>query len=263
MHWLLDLQTVIGPQFMAVVSLSNSPQLWLAVGQIIAVDILLAGDNAVIIALACRMLPSRQRFWGMILGAGVAVLMRVAFTLVISGAMNWPFVKLGGGLLLLWIAIRLIVPDPLRHGGRSVAAADNLLRAIWIIAVADLIMSLDNVVAIAALADTAAAAIDPIHAGSVRAALIAFGLACSIPLIVAGSAAVMWILERFPLVLWGGGALLGWIAGGLIAKDPMVASYIPPAMQGAASIAGAAIAALVVVVWGYVLVRKRRHFDTP
>src|SRR6188472_4053269 len=135
---------------------------WIAAAQIIGVNIILSGDNAVVIAMACLSLPPRQRLWGMILGAGVAVLLRVLFTLVVAQAMGYPFLKLVGGLLLLWVAIKLIVPEPEGEGGK-VEAADNLWRAVRIITIADIVMSLDNVIAIAASAESAAATVDIAH----------------------------------------------------------------------------------------------------
>src|SRR4029450_13380972 len=125
------------------------PAFCVAVGQIIGVNVILSGDNAVVIALACRMLPPRQRLWGMILGAGVAVLLRIVFTMVVPPAMALPGLKLVGGLLLLWVAVKLVVPEE-NDGEGKIEAAENLWRAVWIIAVADIVMSLDNVIAIAA-----------------------------------------------------------------------------------------------------------------
>jgi YjbE family integral membrane protein len=127
---------------------------WISVLQIIGVNIILSGDNAVVIALACMTLPPRQRFWGMVLGAGVAVLLRVIFTLVVAQAMAYPFLKLVGGALLLWVAVNLVAPD--EDGDSKVESAETLWRAVRIIAIADIVMSLDNVIAIAASAETAA-----------------------------------------------------------------------------------------------------------
>jgi YjbE family integral membrane protein len=199
---------------------------WVAVGQIIGVNIILSGDNAVVIALACMQLPARQRFWGMILGAGVAVLLRVLFTLVVAQAMGYPFLKLVGGLLLLWVAIKLIVPEPEGHGDK-VQAADNLWRAVRIITIADIVMSLDNVIAIAASAESAAATVDIAHAAGIKTSLIIIGLATSVPLIVAGSALLMQLLERYPILVWAGGGLLGWVAGDIMIKDDAL-SYVFP-----------------------------------
>ena len=163
---------------------------WVAVGQIIWINILLSGDNAVVIALACRSLPPRQRFWGILLGAGAAVLLRIIFTLIIAQIMAVPFLKLVGGLLLLWIAIKLIVPSE-SHGEESVKAGDTLWRAVWLVTVADIVMSLDNVIAIAAAAETAAARVDLANALTIKTILIVFGLATSVPLIIAGSTLLM------------------------------------------------------------------------
>src|SRR5215203_855687 len=148
---------------------------WLGAAKIIGINIVLSGDNAVVIALACRMLPPKERFWGMILGAGVAVLLRILFTLVVAQAMGYPFLKLVGGLLLLWVAVKLVVPE--EDGGEGkVTAADNLWRAVRIVAIADIVMSLDNVIAIAAAAETAGIRVDPAHADSIKTVLIIFGL---------------------------------------------------------------------------------------
>jgi YjbE family integral membrane protein len=171
-----------------------SPAFWVAAGQIIGINIILSGDNAVVIALACRMLPAKERFWGMILGAGVAVLLRILFTLVVAQAMGYPFLKLAGGILL-WVAVKLVVPEE-DHGEGKVAAADNLWRAVRIVAIADIVMSLDNVIAIAAAAETAGIRVDPANAEHIKTALIIFGLVTSIPLIVAGSALLMSLLDR-------------------------------------------------------------------
>ena len=167
-----------------------SPAFWVAAGKIIGINIILSGDNAVVIALACRMLPPKERFWGMVLGAGVAVVLRILFTLVVAQAMEYPFLKLVGGILLLWVAVKLVVPED-EHGEGKVTAADNLWRAVRIVAVADIVMSLDNVIAIAAAAESAAAVVDLAHASTIKTVLIVFGLVTSVPLIVAGSALLM------------------------------------------------------------------------
>src|SRR5262245_59636092 len=168
---------------------------WVAVGQIIWINILLSGDNAVVIALACRSLPPRQRFWGILLGAGAAVLLRVIFTIIIAQIMGIPLLKLIGGALLFWIAIKLLVPSE-DHGEGSVEAGDTLWKAVCIVAVADIVMSLDNVIAIAAAAETAAARVDMGNAATIKAVLIIFGLATSVPLIIAGSALLMALFDR-------------------------------------------------------------------
>src|SRR6187431_2038071 len=201
------------------------PAFWIAVGQIIWINILLSGDNAVVIALACRSLPPKQRFWGILLGAGAAVVLRIFFTIIIAQIMTVPFLKLVGGLLLLWIAVKLVVPSD-EHGEDSVKAGDTLMRAVWLVTVADIVMSLDNVIAIAAAAESAAARVDLTHALTIKTTLIVFGLATSVPLIIAGSALLMRVMERFPILVWAGAALLGWVAGEIIIKDAALANYI-------------------------------------
>jgi len=176
---------------------------WTTVFEIILINILLSGDNAILIALACRKLPQPQRRWGMIIGAGVASILLIVFTAAISTLLTLPYLKLIGGCALLWIAFRLLVSDADEH---HVEAVEDLWRAVRIVVVADVIMSLDNVIAVAAAAR-----------GSYL--LLGLGLMVSIPMVIAGAALIMALLERFPLLVWAGGALLGWIAGGLIFDD--------------------------------------------
>jgi YjbE family integral membrane protein len=229
---------------------------WIAVAQIIGVNIILSGDNAVVIALACMMLPARQRLWGMILGAGVAVLLRVVFTLVVAQAMGYPFLKLVGGLLLLWVAVKLVAPD--EEGDSKVESAETLWRAVRIIAIADIVMSLDNVIAIAASAETAALRVDATHAMAIKSSLIIFGLATSVPLIVAGSALLMALLERFPILVWAGGALLGWVAGDIMIKDEALNWWINPTLLENLHYVAAVAGAVFVVGVGW-LIRSRRR----
>jgi YjbE family integral membrane protein len=186
---------------------------WVALLKIMWINVLLSGDNAVVIAMACLGLPPRQRLWGMILGAGVAVVLRIIFTVVIAQLMLLPYVKLIGGLALFYIAAKLLVPED--DDQSEVEAVEHLWRAVRIVAVADIIMSLDNVIAIAAAAQG-------------NFALILIGLAISIPLIVVGAALIMALLEQFPILVWAGAALLGWIVGETIATDPVIAGYLEP-----------------------------------
>jgi YjbE family integral membrane protein len=230
---------------------------WVAVGQIIWINILLSGDNAVVIALACRTLPPKQRFWGILLGAGAAVLLRILFTVVIAQIMTMPYLKLVGGLLLLWIAVKLIVPSE-EHSDDSVKAGDTLMRAVWIVTVADIVMSLDNVIAIAAAAESAAMRVDPSHALAIKTTLIVFGLATSVPLIIAGSAILMKVMERFPILVWAGAALLGWVAGEIIVKDGAVAGYLGDEFVHRVHLWSAAVGALFVVAVGW-LIRRVKH----
>ncbi|MGI8852047.1 MAG: TerC family protein [Methyloceanibacter sp.] len=227
----------------------DDPAFWLAVLQIIWIDILLSGDNAVVIALACRKLPPHQRKWGIILGTGVAIGLRVIFAGVITTLMTVPYVKLVGGLLLLWIAIKLLAPEEEGNGRArgQIEPVNNLWHAIKIIAIADAVMSLDNVLAIAAVAER----FDAPH----NIILLVFGLAVSIPLIMVGAALVIGLTERFPIVVWAGAALLGWIAGEIIAKDPLIAGHLDPATAHTVAMASALVGALFVVAFG--LVRRR------
>ncbi len=233
------------------------PAFWIAVGQIIWINILLSGDNAVVIALACRSLPPKQRFWGILLGAGAAVLLRIFFTIIIAQIMGLAFLKLVGGLLLLWIAVKLIVPSD-EHGEGSVKAGDTLMRAVWLVTVADIVMSLDNVIAIAAAAETAAMKVDATHALTIKTTLIVFGLATSVPLIIAGSALLMKVMEKFPILVWAGAALLGWVAGEIIVKDAAVISYMGEAWVDKVHLWAAAIGAVFVVALG-LAIRRAKH----
>ncbi|MFK4440017.1 YjbE family integral membrane protein [Caballeronia udeis] len=184
---------------------------WGAVLQIIVIDILLGGDNAVVIALACRNLPPQQRTRGVLLGTLGAIVLRVALIAFAVLLLDVPFLKFVGGLMLLWIGVKLMMPD---HSDPNIKPADQLWAAIKTIIVADAVMSLDNVIAVAGAAEAA----DPQH----RLALVIFGLLVSIPLIVWGSTLVLKLLDKFPIVIALGAGLLGWIAGGLIIDDPFL-----------------------------------------
>ncbi len=208
--------------------------------EIIWINILLSGDNAVVIALACRSLPPERRQAGILLGAGAAVGLRVIFTAMVVTLLALPWLKLGGGILLLGIAINLVKDDSDEH---DVAAAPTIWGAVRVIAIADLVMSLDNVIAIAAAAK-----------GSYG--LIIFGLLISVPLIVFGASIVMAGLTRYPALVWVGAALLGFVAGELIAGDPILHDTVAPLGSRAEIIVGVVAAALVVAV-AYVL-RLRR-----
>jgi YjbE family integral membrane protein len=231
---------------------------WIGVLQIILVNIILSGDNAVVIAMACLKLPPRQRFWGMILGAGVAVLLRVIFTLVIAQAMTYPYLKLIGGLLLFYVAIKLVAEDAGGEDG-GVESAHNLWRAVQIVAIADIVMSLDNVIAIAASAESAAAQVDLTHAMAIKSTLIIFGLATSVPLIIAGSAILMLLLDRYRVLVWGGGALLGWIAGDVMAADPALGGWFTQSVLHQLDIWGGPVGGCIVIGMGYLLVGRHRR----
>jgi YjbE family integral membrane protein len=189
------------------------PTFWLAALQIMGINILLSGDNAVVIALAVRALPPKERFWGMILGAGVAAVLLILFTGIVATLMELPYLKLVGGLALFWVAVKLVAPQA--HDAEDTPeAVEDLWRAVRVVVVANIVMSLDNVIAVAAAAKG-------------NYVLLGLGLAISIPVVIAGSALFLAIIERFPLVVWAGGALLGWIAGGLLPEDPAIAQYLP------------------------------------
>jgi YjbE family integral membrane protein len=205
-------------EFLHGFDINTQPQFWIAVLQIIWINVLLSGDNAIVIALACRNLPQKQRFMGMVLGTGVALLLRLVFAMIVSTLMLLPYVKIVGGALLFWIAVKLLAPGEETGNGRS--TSDSLWRAVKLIAVADVVMSLDNVIAVAAVAD-----------GSL--ALLVFGLGVSIPAIVAGANIIMAMLNYFPLIIWAGAGLLGWIAGDVIASDPIIADYAASLGAGA------------------------------
>src|SRR5712691_1096938 len=231
---------------------------WIAVLLIIFVNIILSGDNAVVIAMACLTLPPRQRLWGMILGAGVAVLLRVIFTLVIAQAMTYPYLKLVGGALLFYVAIKLVTEDA-DGDDEGVEGAQTLWRAVRIVAIADIVMSLDNVIAIAASAESAAAQVDLAHAMAIKSTLIIFGLATSVPLIIAGSAILMLLLDRYRVLVWGGGALLGWIAGDVMAADSALNDWFSEPVLHQLHIWGGPVGGIFVIGMGYVLVGKHRR----
>lgn len=220
----------------------DDPGFWFAVLQIIWIDILLSGDNAVVIALVCRQLPPNQRVWGVAVGTLVAIGLRIVFTGLVTTLMTMPYLKLIGGVLLIWIAIKLLGGEE-ESDDDNVKPVANLWHAVRIIVIADAVMSLDNVIAIA-------------MAARGNYALLMFGLAVSIPLIMAGAALIISLLERFPIIVWGGAALLGWIAGEIIAKDPLITGHLDPGAAHTVSLVGAVLGALFVVGVGLI----RRHW---
>ncbi|MFZ1953778.1 MAG: TerC family protein [Pseudolabrys sp.] len=189
------------------------PQFWVSVVEIIWINVLLSGDNAIVIALACRGLVPKQRLAGVVLGTGIALLLRVAFTSVVVTLMFVPYLKIAGGAALFWISLKLLAPGepkslaPDKGSGKT--PAESVFRAVTVIAIADIVMSLDNVIAVAAAAKG-------------NFALLIFGLGFSIPIIIAGATVFMAIVSYFPLIIWAGAAVLGWLAGDLIATDPVV-----------------------------------------
>jgi YjbE family integral membrane protein len=206
--------------------------------EIIWVNILLSGDNAVVIALACRALPPEQRTKAVMLGAGAAVVLRIIFTLMTTALMGLPWVKLIGGAVLLWIAIKLLVPEDEDH---DIDAGTNLWKAVQTVAIADVVMSLDNVIAIAAVAK-----------GNWN--LIIFGLIVSIPLVIFGSQLILKIMDRYPAVVWAGAALLGYVAAEIMIEDTAVAGLF--AGKYAHWIAEA-FGVFIVLFIGFLLRRKK------
>ena len=228
----------------SLVTAMAQPTFWLSVLQVIWINILLSGDNAVVIALACRGLPPRERLWGMVIGAGFASVLLIVFTGVISMLMTLPYLKLAGAIALFWIAIKLLAPQA--HDAEDTSeAVEDLWRAVRIVVIADIVMSLDNVIAVAAVAKG-------------QYVLLTIGLAVSIPMVIAGSAIILALLERFPILVWGGAGILGWVAGDIFASDPIVlgvfSNFEPEHVELIAQIVGA----LIVVASGYVW-RRRHH----
>lgn len=216
----------------------------LAILEVVWVNILLSGDNAVVIALACRGLPEHQRRLGMILGAGVAILLRVVFTALVAWLLETPLLKLAGGILLLWIAVQLLTGD--EEGDESVKSSDRLLYAVRTVALADMVMSLDNVLAIAAVAKG-------------NYALLIFGLVISIPLIVAGASLIMSLLGRLPILVWAGAALLGWVAGQMLIDDPWLVGRLGAETAHSLELPVEIIAAVFVLAVGFLLRRRAQQ----
>ena len=216
--------------------------------QIIWINIILSGDNAVVIALACRGLPPDKQRPGMILGALVAVVLRIVFTVVVAALLSTPFLKIVGGCLLLWISVKLVLGED-EEGGGVVHQTERLWHAIRTVAIADAVMSLDNVLAIAAVAKDSTT-------------LLIVGLVISVPLIVAGSALIMSLLGRLPILVWAGAALLGWVAGEMLVSDPWLAGAFGEELIHRIELPAAAVGAVFVVVLGYVLSRRAARDKT-
>ncbi|NUZ04852.1 TerC family protein [Piscinibacter koreensis] len=222
-----------------------TPAFWLAVGQIIMIDILLGGDNAVVIALACRKLPADQRRKGIIWGTVGAILLRVILIFFALTLLQIPYLKIVGALLLLWIGVKLLAPDDEGHG--EIEGSDRLWSAVKTVIVADLVMSIDNVIAIAGAAESAG--------GDHKMPLVIFGLLVSIPIIIGGSQLVLKLMDRFPFIITLGGMLLGWIAGTMAVTDPAIVGHVPQtdAVRYGFGVAGA----LVVLAIGKLVSARR------
>lgn len=219
---------------------------WGAIGQIIMIDILLGGDNAVVIAMACRNLPAQQRAKGIFWGTAGAIALRVVLIIFAVMLLDLPFLKVAGALLLLWIGVKLLLPEDDSH--ENIEGSNRLIGAIKTIIVADFVMSFDNVIAIAGAAQQAHEA----H----QTLLIIFGLLVSVPFIVFGSQVVLKLLDRFPIIIYLGGGLLGWIAGGMFVTDAWVVKHI--ALPRYAHYVASVCSALLVVITGHLLARTKK-----
>jgi YjbE family integral membrane protein len=226
-----------------VLSEMTHPTFWLAVVQVIWINILLSGDNAVVIALACRGLPPRERRWGMIIGAGVASVLLIVFTGVVSMLMTLPYLKMVSAVALVWIAIKLLAPAA--HDAEDTPeAVQDLWRAVRLVVVANIVMSLDNVIAVAAVAKG-------------NYILLTLGLVISIPIVIAGSAIILALLERFPILVWGGAAVLGWVAGDIFASDSVVLSFFSGFEPERVELVAQVVAAVFVLGCGFIW--RRQH----
>jgi YjbE family integral membrane protein len=228
---------------------------WIGVPQIALVNVVLSGDTAVVIALACRGLPPARRPWGIAVGAGTAALLLLTFAVIVAPLLAYPYVKLIGGFALIYIAIKLLVQRSARE--EAVAAATNLSAVVRIVLTADIILGLDNVIALAGIARG-------------NFALLVVGLAISLPIILAGAALFMKLLDRFPFLVWAGAALLGWVGGDIIANDSAVSRALTAVFgeehKQLAQTAAAGAGALLVVVAGAVgwrLCKSKSRVDPP
>ncbi len=219
----------------------TSPQFYFAVVQIIAIDVLLGGDNAVVIAMACRRLPEEQRKKGIFWGVVGAIILRILLIFFALQLLSLPYLKITGALLLLWIGMKLLQPEE-EDGHGSLEGATNLWGAIRTVIVADLVMSMDNVIAVAGAAR-----------GEI--VLVVFGILFSVPIIVWGSRIVLKLMDRFPVVITLGGALLGWIAGGMLVSDRALEPYFHEALHWLHYLA-AAVGALLVVIAGKIMAMR-------
>ena len=230
---------------------------WIGLLKIIGVNIILSGDNAVVIALAARSLPAKQQKAAVLWGSGAAVVMRIVLTIFAVALLTLPWLKLVGSLLLFWIGIKLLVPE---EGEANVNASDNMIAAIKTILIADLVMSIDNVIAVAAAAQ-----------GSMT--LLILGLAISIPLVIFGSTLLLHLMERWPVIITIGGGLLGFVAGEMLVTDPALANWMagmgiqfndgnPTIGEVKLALVSGAIGALIVVAAGTWLA-KRKQPEAP
>ena len=215
----------------------------IAVLQIIAIDIVLGGDNAIIIALACRNLPKQERRAGILWGTAGAIILRVILVFFATNLMGIPGLRLIGGILLIWIGVKLLSEVKTHDLDRKINQSSNLLTAIYTIIVADFVMSLDN-----ALAITAAAKGD--------IGLVVFGLLLSVPIIIWGSALIIRLMERFPVIITAGGGLLGWLGGGLMINDKLLAEFTAMSPPVTPTVAATIGVIFVISIGKYLAKRK-------
>jgi YjbE family integral membrane protein len=218
------------------------PEFWARLLGIILIDLTLAGDNALVIALAVRTLPPRLKLIGRIWGTAGAVLLRIGFIFITTWLLALPFLQTAGGLLLIWIAIKLVRPQGAEGGGHGVREATSLRDAVWVIIVADAAMSLDNVLAVAGAAKG-------------EMTLVVIGIALSLPLVVFGSALLSMLMERWPWIIWLGGGVLGYVAGDMIMRDVAAVWLITHAW----SLAVSCLLAVVIAAlgWWYQRIERR------
>jgi YjbE family integral membrane protein len=209
---------------------------------VIVINLILSGDNAVVIAMAVRSLPRRQRQWGIALGAGAAVVLRVALTFFVARLLDIQYIKLAGGFLITWIAVQLFVEGAAEQKEQG---AKSLLQAMWLIMVADVTMSLDNVLAVAG-------------ASNGNLFLLIFGLTLSIPLVVFTSNFLSWLMDRYPIILYIGAAILGRVAGEMIFSDPAVVDWLNPPHWFATTMEAVFAVGVIVVgkLWLWLVFRK-------
>ena len=222
-------------------------EFWIGLLKIIWVNLLLSGDNAVVIALAARSLPPRQQKLAIFWGSGAAIVLRIILTIFAVALLAFPYLKIVGGALLVWIGIQLLVPD---EGEEDMHSSDNVLVAIRTILVADLVMSMDNVIAVAAAAETAPA--------DAKIVLLILGLAISIPIVIFGSTLLLHVMERFPIIITLGAGLLGWIAGEMIVTDPSIKEWVDASAHWLEQLRIAPIiGAAIVIAVGMALARRK------
>lgn len=220
---------------------------WAAIFQIVLIDILLGGDNAVVIALACRKLDHKRRIQGILWGTAGAITLRVILIAFALTLLAIPYLKIVGALLLLWIGIKLMLPDDGHHD--SIQGAGSVWAAIRTIIIADFVMSLDNVIAIAGVAQNTIA--------DHQLGYVIFGLLLSVPIIVWGSTLVLKLIDRFPVVVLFGAGLLGWIAGGMLVTDIAVGRWVGP-LDDSIRLASEIVGAALVVAIGSWIARRRK-----